>query len=316
MTLNLALEDVPWAILELVKARILRNRMKLLDQMEQQEPPQTLKPLNQYPSIGARSSWRRDEPAATLDPVDGVSQLIIWYPSTLPALGRVSPGNASVPGVFQEFSFSPGYITEEDNGSNVWVVTPTTTSSRNILHEFTVDNFAVGTGDFTLEFYARIQEVDAADGTTFGLVSAFIAPNAEGFNSSDALSLAQQRQVAPPAAENYQLIAAESSGDSSRENLLELPSSEVSPDAYFHCSYQRIGGVPHAHFRGEPVSLTSNDWTAGTVNYGSQQLKIAVALDNGNNGSAFAGQVRLTTRALYGTGTYTPPTEPFYDPAP
>lgn len=64
MTLNIDLEDVPDAILEAVKARILANRRRLLDQQEQQQRP-ALQPKPQFRKFGADSkTWKRPQPAA------------------------------------------------------------------------------------------------------------------------------------------------------------------------------------------------------------------------------------------------------------
>lgn len=65
MTLNIDLEDVPDAILEAVKARILANRRRLLDQQEQQQQPAALQPKPQFRKFGADSrTWKRPQPAA------------------------------------------------------------------------------------------------------------------------------------------------------------------------------------------------------------------------------------------------------------
>ena len=63
MTLNINLEDVPWAILEAVRGRIMSNRQRLLDQQELQRP--ALQPKPQFRKFGADSrSWKRPQPAA------------------------------------------------------------------------------------------------------------------------------------------------------------------------------------------------------------------------------------------------------------
>lgn len=64
MTLNIDLEDVPFAILEAVKARILRNR-RLLDLYNQQNPQPSLRPGPQLVKQGAsRKGWRLPKTAA------------------------------------------------------------------------------------------------------------------------------------------------------------------------------------------------------------------------------------------------------------
>lgn len=64
MTLNIDLEDVPDAILEAVKARIMANRRRLIDNQDQRLSP-ALRPGPQIRKQGADSrTWRRAEPAA------------------------------------------------------------------------------------------------------------------------------------------------------------------------------------------------------------------------------------------------------------
>jgi hypothetical protein len=63
---NLDLQEVPFAILEVVKARILANRRRLGAGQDQQKPPPSLKPRPQLRKFGASSkNYRRPEPAAT-----------------------------------------------------------------------------------------------------------------------------------------------------------------------------------------------------------------------------------------------------------
>lgn len=75
---NLALEDVPFAILEVVKARILANRRRLGVGQGEQKPPPSLKPRPQLRKFGASSkNYRRPEPAATGG--GSAYHSIFWY---------------------------------------------------------------------------------------------------------------------------------------------------------------------------------------------------------------------------------------------
>jgi len=76
MTLNIDLEDVPDAILEAVMARILRNRQKLQDNQQQIQRP-LLQPKPQVRNQGADNrTWKKPEPAATLQP-SGTGWLLV-----------------------------------------------------------------------------------------------------------------------------------------------------------------------------------------------------------------------------------------------
>ena len=95
MTLNIDLEDVPDAILEAVKARIMANRRRLLDRQELlRQPP--LQPKPQSRKFGADSkTWKRPQPAAVASggsgwllvpsgPPDGLSlRCITSFPNKL-----------------------------------------------------------------------------------------------------------------------------------------------------------------------------------------------------------------------------------------
>lgn len=77
MTLNIDLEDVPFAILEAVKARILANRKRLQDSRDQSLRRST-RPRPQFARIGATSKiWRLPKPAAMVED-DGRVLLVTW----------------------------------------------------------------------------------------------------------------------------------------------------------------------------------------------------------------------------------------------
>jgi hypothetical protein len=64
MTLNVNLEDVPWAILEAVRGRIMSNRRRLEESQQEQQRP-ALQPKPQFRKFGADGrTWKRPEPAA------------------------------------------------------------------------------------------------------------------------------------------------------------------------------------------------------------------------------------------------------------
>jgi hypothetical protein len=77
VTLNINLEEVPFAILEAVKARILANRRRL--QQDQQRPRPSLRPRPQFVKIGASSkTWRLPKPAAI--PEDSGRKIgVAWF---------------------------------------------------------------------------------------------------------------------------------------------------------------------------------------------------------------------------------------------
>lgn len=93
-SVNLDLQEVPFAILEVVKARILANRRRLGTGQEQQKPPPSLKPRPQLRKFGASSkNYRRPEPAATSGG-DISPHNMLWYSIGIRFVGN--PGNDTV----------------------------------------------------------------------------------------------------------------------------------------------------------------------------------------------------------------------------
>lgn len=111
MTLNIDLEDVPDAILEAVKARIMANRRRLLDREELlRQPP--LQPKPQFRKFGADSkTWKRPQPAAV--PSGGSGWLLVpsgpWQ-SSLQGFQCVVTGLPSLP--FQAAQNSFAYVNQ------------------------------------------------------------------------------------------------------------------------------------------------------------------------------------------------------------
>ena len=333
MTLNVNLEDVPWAILEVVKARIMANRKKLEEAQEQSLEAQLAASAErpQYRSIGASTRRRVDpEPGAVYVVSKGVEsqEIIIWFPTTAPALGHRVPAAADVDGRFRNISdiVPPGselnslYLTDEVNGSNVWFTegNPPGSNSTNLTWEFEVPAFGIGSGDFTLEFYANIP--GSTRDESRGDVVAYILADQDGAFTfpGDALSLRQARfGRIEDGGERFLIDSFEAFDGAYREYALSQSGSAVSGSEYFHASLQRINGVLYTHFRGELVDeMTADDWNGATVNYGTDRLLLVIALVNANGNPVYSGQVRATNRARYGAAPYTPPTDPFYDPTP
>ena len=111
---NLALEEVPFAILEVVKARILANRSKLGAEQDQQKPPPSLKPRPQLRKFGANSkTYRRPEPAATgggFDSIYGVAYISVGLAidGTPNTVVRIACGDGSAAIYLNSFDFYHG----------------------------------------------------------------------------------------------------------------------------------------------------------------------------------------------------------------
>jgi hypothetical protein len=93
MTLNVNLEDVPWAILEAVRGRIMSNRRRLEESQQEQQRP-ALQPKPQFRKFGADGrTWKRPEPAAVIS--DQRKQLPYFYQSIFDP-GFINPGNRTI----------------------------------------------------------------------------------------------------------------------------------------------------------------------------------------------------------------------------
>jgi hypothetical protein len=79
VTLNVNLEDVPWAILEAVRGRIMSNRRRMeQSQQEQQRPALQPKPQNRKFGADGRE-WKRPEPAAVIDNSESIGLAWVAY---------------------------------------------------------------------------------------------------------------------------------------------------------------------------------------------------------------------------------------------
>jgi hypothetical protein len=111
MTLNVNLEDVPWAILEAVRGRIMSNRRRLQESQDQQQQRPALQPKPQFRKFGADGrTWKRPEPAAT-PYLDKALEITGCQINFNPSQGfiEIRARNASAPTRFELYE-------QEDNG--------------------------------------------------------------------------------------------------------------------------------------------------------------------------------------------------------
>lgn len=146
MSLNIDLEDVPFAILEAVKARILANRRKLQDQ--QQRPRPSLRPRPQFAKIGATSKiWRLPKPAAMVE--DDSRVLLVTWSGIQPVL---SDSGAVL--LYQELDPS-STATTITAGSTVAAVGVSGTNNASYWTYETAQSSVNGGSDFTYEAWVQ-----------------------------------------------------------------------------------------------------------------------------------------------------------------
>jgi hypothetical protein len=89
--------------------------------------------------------------------------------------------------------------------------------------------------------------------------------------------------------------------------------SSSTPIPTTHMAAQRIGSDIIFHLNGQVVDY--NIVAGSASNYDLPESLVISGLVDHQEGTAFLGQIRLTRgTALYGSGTFTPPSEPFFTP--
>jgi hypothetical protein len=299
VTLNVNLEDVPWEILEAVKARIMANRRKL--EQEESNTRESLRPRPQYAKFGATSrSYRRPEPAAVAQ--HSKKELVIYWPQDPPGLGITTPGKRIVTPVYgDQTSAEFVYDTELFGPVN------SLRTSQPVQWIFDVGSLGIGTGNYTLEFYGRVDDNCQVD--------ILMGEPSDGNRASTRLVQTRRNFLT---INDFQVTGSEDAIDSLSFHELSLDSN-LPPIDYYHCSIQRIRGIIHVHFKGQPIERDIQDTpTLSSPNrYGpTTKLEVYAYGDISNDNSVLVGQVRLSTSALYGAGSYTPPATQFYTPPP
>lgn len=159
MTLNVNLEDVPFAILEAVRGRIMSNRRRLKDNQEQQQQRPALQPKPQFRKFGADGrTWKRPQPAAVAS--GGGGWLLVPsadYDSAIGGFRTLTRGLPSGPFVTAS---QDGWIRQSDSSGahlikSPFVADPGTTGeyvsgpftlSTSALNSFTFECLIGGTG--------------------------------------------------------------------------------------------------------------------------------------------------------------------------
>lgn len=296
MTVNVALEDVPWAILEMVKARIMANRLKL-EQAEDVQEESATKPVSKLQSIGARGKrWGEEEPAATLDVARGPG-LVIWYPGT--GSPRVTTSGLSVvgvPGFSDELGEGMFYEVVSFRGQNALTNSGTffnTPPSWELDLSSTETEFL--TDAFTVEWFQRIEPFD------------FYSP---GINM--VLSLGPDSSFA--------VLSDNGSAGAEDPPIIVRPTVNnviLDEDRYFsndvsvfaHVAIQRISGNRVTlHYEGTKIYESS----VGSIGDKLNLLRFQTL--NSNAGKTAISQIRVSNSAIYGDGIFSPPSGVFFTP--
>ena len=312
MSVNVALEDVPWAILEMVKARIMRNRRDL-ELSEDVQEQTTTKPVTALQSIGARGKrWGEEEPAATLDPVKKSRDWVIYWTADG---GRTTVSPA-------ELVQTGEYLTVEFQGQ---LARAGAADVEGAFFEASIDDvLLIGEGNFTFEGWMAEGSTDAdnlsgrpegvQDGDAVIITNVGIGFTWDG-GEGGFIQLNIFRNYIVATDQNvYRRTGTLVTSVVDRVSLTsDVPATAGEPVRHF--CYQRIGPDSYFHFNGIPQPASYGAGGPRAVPVGGRLQMFAGMQTKGTlRLGTITGQARVKQGALYGAGAFTPPAAPFFNP--
>jgi hypothetical protein len=275
--------------LDRVRFRILQNRARLeqeqLQQVEKTEAEDFFQP--------DQSRWAQEEPAVTV--YDENPGLVIWYPNT--GAPRVTTRGLSVvglPGFSDELGEGMFYEVVSFRGQNALTNSGTFFSTP---PTWELDLSSTGaeflTGAFTVEWFQRVQPFDFYSPIVNMLLSV----------GSDS-TFAVLSDNGSAGADDPPIIVRPTVNDVIVEDDWYF-SNDVS--VFAHVSIQRISGNRVTlHYGGTKIYESS----VGSI--GDKLNLLAFQTLNSNAGKTAISQIRVSNSAIYGDGTFSPPTGVFF----
>lgn len=297
MTLNIDLEDVPFAILEAVKARILKNR-GLLDLYNQQNPQPSLRPGPQFVKQGgSRRGWRLPKTAA-MALEGGGTKLLLHFDDEDNSTTFTDSGplrltvtakyGARISTTQSKFGGAAGFFSGRPGGG------------YNFPHlEISDARLALGSGDFTIEAWIY---VDNDYGDSSGGIFTFSTGPA--FDDNPDSPRAESGLYTIRYGDDVEI----GYGDTSTDRL--IVSSRFSYFQWKHVAAVKRNGTVRLYLDGvqQQETLPNSAAQIGST------FRIGNAIDgNGLNDFFYDGyidELRVKTEAIY-TGNFTPPAAPF-----
>jgi hypothetical protein len=243
----------------------------------------------------------------------GLEELVIWYDEedaqVFPA-GAVTLVKNTAQGDYEttthlgELAFAPQEGDAENSYNHSW--------QFEIPDEMVSDNF-------TIEFWARAAIVSPPLGSVGSSGVLVQSDNGFGLNMSHSAQWDDFENPGTPEENNqidFRLIQDTNSGSTfNRARVYESFGSSV--QGWKHACFQRINGQNVFHYDGGPLALIQTDGTMPTPGIIPLNAVFSFSAFNAEPFTNSAiGQIRISNSALYGTGTFTPPTEAFYVPTP
>jgi hypothetical protein len=283
----------------------------LLDRQELlRQPP--LQPKPQSRKFGADSkTWKRPQPAAVAN-YARPEGLVIWYDEedaqVFPAgavtlVKNVATGDYGTTTHLGQLAFAAQEGEAEASYSHDWQIEiPDETLS----------------GDFTIEFWARAAIVSPPLGSVGSSIVQVVCDNGFGLIMSHSAQWDDFENPGTPEENNridFTLIQDTGSG-LTLNRAIAYESFGSSVQGWKHACFQRINGENVFHYDGDPLVLTQTDGTMPTLGLIPLNARLDFTAFNAEPFTNSAiGQIRIKNSALYGTGTFTPPTKAFYKPA-
>jgi hypothetical protein len=291
-------------------------------------PPEAENPANQltYRATVAFSSWSGgftdvsflntltvDFVPTEAPPEPGSDELVIWYDEedaqVFPAgavtlVKNVATGDYGTTTHLGQLAFAAQEGEAEASYSHDWQIEiPDETLS----------------GDFTIEFWARAAVVSPPLGSVGSAGVSVQTDNGFGLSMSHLAQWDDYENSGTPEENNqidFRLIQDTNSGSTfNRARVYESFGSSV--QGWKHACFQRINGQNVFHYDGDPLVLTQTDGTMPTPGLIPLNAVLDfVAFNAEPSTNSAIGQIRISNSALYGTGSFTPPTEAFYVPPP
>jgi hypothetical protein len=231
---------------------------------------------------GGFSSHVLSEPV----PYAVVTNLIIYYTAT--EVLSTNPDSVVTPSLFSGSSYG---VTEFQGGN---ALRPTGGGYAGGFWTITFGSLSIGTNDFTMEAWGTIgSDSDDLVGISIYGQFPFFCRLRLTRNRFD--GIAERRVVA---------TTSTSQGDNSTTMDSPIPFGSV------HMAIQRINGLIYFHVGGSSVPYESiGTPSLDSLSEGFMEVEVGSSPLTAN-----LGQVRLSIGGIYGTGSFTPPTGPFFTP--
>jgi hypothetical protein len=279
------------------------------------EPPTVRRSAPGLSTVSIRLEATRDSSGVPVLPIPppppppppppSINEIIIWFDDES---AQVFPAGAAV--ITGEIT--GGYLTTEHLGQTAYAPPPGTldASGPNELGGGWVIDMPddLTNGNFTIEGWTRSSTAAPPAG---GRGSTGISLAWDESTSSISMQSNVFRLSAGLTAEHQ--VGCESRYETNNTQVYEQLFG-TSVQGWKHLCYQRVGGEDIFHYHGVRLTQTDGDGSLPSPRPVTSDAYLVIGATNEATSGVALGQVRVSTGALYGTGTFTPPSIAFYEP--